>query len=213
MSINNLLEEMPKLHVWNGKKQTGGFSRDHLHRLFDLASRQREQYGSLSCIETGAGLSTLALLAAEPDKLISICTAPDLYARIEDCAARYGFDCSSWQYFNKRSEETLPLLALSSPPASANLCLIDGAHGYPAPFVDFCYMNMMLRQNGLLIVDDLPLLPPRELFLLLKEQPGWKMELFLGKMAVFRKKLDTPFMPDFGGQPYVRVHSLDPHKF
>ena len=208
-SFVRLLAVMPKLHVWDGVPQQGGFNRRHLEVLHGHAVALKRETGSLVAVETGAGLSTLAMLAAGPDALVSICSDPDLYGRIEAAAREYGLDLQSLRYHTDRSELVLPRLALDQG-VRADLCVIDGGHGYPTTFVDFCYMNVMLRRGGLMLVDDLSLLPPRELFFLLKAQPGWTMVAFMGKMALFRKDLDAPFMPDFGGQIHVRGQSVAP---
>ena len=43
------------------------------------------------------------------------------------------------------------------------MALIDGGHGWPTVFVDFCYMNAMLFRNGILIIDDVQLHSIKEL--------------------------------------------------
>ncbi len=87
---------------------------------------------------------------------------------------------------------------------TVDLALIDGGHGWPTVFVDFCYTNMMLRKDGIMIVDDILAFPCMQLFLLLKHQPGWKLEKIVSsKTAFFRKTADGRLLPDFGGQPYI----------
>ncbi len=68
-------------------------------------------------------------------------------------------------------------------------------------------MNKALKQGGYLAVDDIQLHSARQLYLLLKQQPGFEISADLGKLIVFKKTADIRFLPDFLNQPFVRNNS------
>jgi hypothetical protein len=206
--LEALLADPPKLHYWPafGGWNHGGFEPPQLRAMFRLALGQAAAGGSVS-LETGAGLSTLVFLCAQPRQ--HSCIAPDreLRLRLEQQFSRFGLEDAPLEFIEDRSENALPRLADRDEPF-LDLALIDGHHGFPTPFVDFCYINKALKKSGLLLIDDTQLLPPRELALLLLSQPGWERVEKLGKLVVFRKLTDERFLPEHGAQPYVMRNSL-----
>ncbi len=68
-------------------------------------------------------------------------------------------------------------------------------------------VNVMLRQRGLLFLDDVQLHSVGQLFLLLRQQPEFELVALEGKFATFRKLTDEPFLPEWSGQPFVRANS------
>src|SRR5687768_11640603 len=70
-TLEALLADKPKLHFWSGQWKTGGLTDPILRRLFQVAQ-------GVSVIETGAGLSTLVLLAAGPRRLVTVAPDPGL---------------------------------------------------------------------------------------------------------------------------------------
>ena len=71
---------------------------------------------------------------------------------------------------------------------------IDGNHGWPAVFVDFCYLNRMLRPGGLMFIDDVQIFAVAQLVCLLRQQtPHYELVSVEGKMATFRKGLGLDY--------------------
>jgi hypothetical protein len=85
--------------------------------------------------------------------------------------------------------------------------MIDGNHGWPAVFVDFCYIDCMLRKDGVLFVDDVQLHSVGQLFLLLRHQEEFELVSFDGKFATFRKVKDHEFLPDWRAEPFIRMNT------
>jgi hypothetical protein len=73
----------------------------------------------------------------------------------------------------------------------------------------FCYANMCLRKSGLLIIDDVQLHSVKQLFLLLKAQPGFVQTSVQWdwKLGAFVKETEDRFLPDFAGQPFLVMNS------
>lgn len=198
--IEILIKEDPKLHDWGKGPQSGGLGGDILRTLAGYLSEFGE--GKFTSLETGAGLSTLVFAAAKPAKHFAVNPDAGLRARIFAEAERRGISMANVEYHEQFNEYLLPDLAKAN---VIDIALVDGGHGWPSVFVDFCYANMMLRQGGIMIVDDILLYPCTQLYMLLKHQPGWKLEKTLySKTAFFRKEWDQKLLPDFGGQPYLK---------
>src|SRR5262245_41458334 len=154
-----LLEQLPALHFWDGKPQVGGLDKQLGNCLIDAVTSIIDP----AIVETGAGASTLLFLSLEPRSLTTIAPDNQLRQRILDEAVNRGIVTSPLRFLVERSEVALPSLALAG--ESVDIAFIDGNHGWPAVFVDFCYINMMLRRDGLLFVDDLQLHSVAQLFL------------------------------------------------
>jgi methyltransferase family protein len=199
-AANQLLADLPCLHFWDGQPQVGGLNEAIGQRIVsELSALQASQ--PLFIIETGAGATTLLFCCLAPESLVSIAPNPDLGARILGEARKRMIDSSPLRYICERSELALPRLVESG--LRVNAALIDGNHGWPAVFVDFCYLNKMLVEDGLLFIDDTQLYSVNQLFLLLSEQPGFELVGQARKLAIFRKTTAADFLPDHNKQPYI----------
>lgn len=199
--VAKLIKDDPKVHDWGQGLVSGGLNGDILRTLSGYLLDEFGE-GKFRSLETGAGLSTLVFASARPLQHIAVNPDQGLKERITAEAGRRNINFTTTRYLTEFSEDVLPDLAKTE---KIDIALIDGGHGWPSVFVDFCYANMMLRQSGIMIVDDILLYPCTQLYLLLKHQPGWKLEkIVYAKTAFFRKEYDQVRLPDFGGQPYLK---------
>jgi Methyltransferase domain len=157
-------------------------------------------------IETGAGNSTLLFLILGCSSVTAIAPDENLGRRIHSEAADRNLDDSVLRFINDRSERALPRLALNEKDG-CEIGFIDGNHGWPSVFVDFCYLNMMLAQDGVLFLDDVHVYACAQLMLLLREQPEFELVSLVGKMATFRKRTTAQFLPDWRGEPFVLANT------
>lgn len=207
-AIEAFFADPPLLHYWPNQKQwnTGGFSGPSLRELHALVLREAGERPRIC--ETGAGNTTIAMLLAQPAELVSIAPRQDLFDRILAYCDSRGISTTSLTPCIERSEVALPPLAAREIAADTwfDVGIIDGGHGWPTVFVDFCYLHAILRPRGLLLVDDIQLHSVGELARFLQEDPGVELVQTLegGKALVFRKLRDQRFLPDFGGQPYIQ---------
>jgi Methyltransferase domain len=197
-----LLSNLPKLHIWGGRPQVGGLNRQIADRLV----AEITPLGSPTIAETGAGATTLLFLCLEPHALISIAPDAALEDRVRKEADARGIATDALRFYCERSELVLPRLADSGQQIDA--ALIDGNHGWPSVFVDFCYLNLMLREGGVLFVDDVQLHSVGQLFHLLRQQDEFELLGVDSKLATFRKVLDRAFLPDWRAEPFIRMNSL-----
>ena len=193
---NDFLGDLPALHHWGGPPQVGGLNKLIGRRIIDVMGR----YEAPRVVETGAGASTLLFLVLGAE-LTSIAPDAKLYQRILDEAARRRIDAHALRFVCEPSERALPRLAAAG--RRMDVALIDGHHGWPNVFVDFCYCNMMLGKGGTLLVDDLQLYSVGQLALQLAEEPGFELRAVDDKMATFTKLDDAPGLADWRMQPYI----------
>lgn len=203
-AFDNYLANIPDLHTWDDGKtwNSGGFERTHLASIYDLV---RAQGARPRVLETGAGNSTLCFLHAEPERLVSIAPDAELFERIAGYARAKGLATTPLEQHVERSELVLPQLVFEERGLGRpfHFALIDGGHGWPTVFVDFCYVNALLGQGGLLAIDDVQLHSVKELARFLMADPSYPLVADLGKALVFKKATDLAFLRDHGYQPYI----------
>jgi predicted O-methyltransferase YrrM len=203
MSIDQaraVVADRPLLHrSRDGAPKRGGMNRAISERFItELSAMERPRVA-----ETGTGVSTLVFLSLDPASVISISPAPDLHERTREEAIRREIDLAPARFVNDRSETALPLLALVED-LEIDAGLIDGNHGWPAVFVDLCYLNRMLRPGGLMFVDDIQIYAIAQMVCFLRQQqPHYEFVGIDSKMATFRKVLDLPYLPDWRFEPFI----------
>jgi Methyltransferase domain len=194
------LRDLPKLHKRSGEPAYSGGLNPRLGQvMIDEIGKLGEGPRS---IETGAGNSTLLFMMLGCSTVTAIAPNEKLGRCIRSEAAERGLDDAVLRYINDRSERALPRLALDED-ARCEIAFIDGNHGWPSVFVDFCYLNMMLEQDGVVFVDDVHIYACAQLMLLLREQPEFDQVSLVGKMATFRKRTQAKFLHDWRGEPFI----------
>jgi len=206
--IEDMIANPPELHFWGGKWHSGGFHETHVRTMMSHLANLGDAT-NFRIVETGAGQSTALFVALGFKEVVSIAPDEPLFERIRALLDKGGVKRGAMNSFADFSENALPGIAFKNV-GKFDAALIDGGHGWPTVFVDFCYVNMMLRAGGLLMVDDVQLHTVQELFKLLTQQPGFELLEQRNKISFFRKLWDQPMLPDFGGQPYIAKHDVYP---
>jgi predicted O-methyltransferase YrrM len=198
VDLRALLRDAPAFHVDEGLRPVSlQASMDVLETIAAAV-----QPGSRT-LETGAGLSTV-VFALRGAAHLCVTPAASEVERIRAWCESRGIDLGGVRFEVARSETVLPRLALPE----LDLVLIDGGHGFPTPFVDWCYTADHLRVGGVLIVDDIQLWTGAVLRDFLAEEPGWTLRReFPMRAAVFEKSAPMPALPEWFAQPYVARRS------
>jgi predicted O-methyltransferase YrrM len=136
-------------------------------------------------LETGTGLSTIVILRRGVARHISVTPYAAEFEAVRAYCVSAGIPTGAWQPVAASSLEWLPSAAL--PPL--DLVLIDGAHAFPAPFVDWCYTAEPLKVGGLMVVDDLQLVTARILADFMRADERWEEVRRDGRFAVYRKRV------------------------
>lgn len=197
MTVSELLANPPSLHMKGERPVFYGLSEAALREL-----DKRLPDGSLT-LETGAGVSTL-LCALRGFQHIAIAPDAALFDRIREWCAANGTSADGLRLIAEPSERCLPSLQCEKLDAA----LIDGRHGFAAPFIDWHYIEPLLKVGGLLVVDDTHLWTGRVLRDFLKEEAAWELVAEPeGRTALFRKLADGSATREWREQPYVVARS------
>jgi hypothetical protein len=119
--------------------------------------------------------------------------------RIRRFCASAGVSLDTVKFVTERSEYALPRLDRSA----YEFALIDGRHGFPAPFIDWFYIADRLSQGGVLLVDDTWIWTCDVLVHFLDASPGWQRCGALPCSAAFRKDGIEAQHAEWVDQPFV----------
>jgi hypothetical protein len=148
---------------------------------------ERNLEPSMTTLETGSGSSTV-LFAASGAAHTAISPVADEHERIARYCDEHGI-----------SHERVRFIAASShtalldewQPEPLDLVLIDGAHGFPFPILDWMYTAQHLRVGGRLLVDDAYQPAVNVLVRYLRASDAWDLEVVPGhRTPCFRKLTD-----------------------
>jgi len=146
--IEALIAEPPHFHAWpDGKPANWAVAPGVLLFLF------RQLRPGMHTLETGAGHTTVAFAAAKTEH---VCITPDRSQaeRIRTYCADQGIECNV-KFIHESSD--IALAAGKGIPETLDVVLIDGAHRFPFPIVDWHFTESRLRVGGIVVVDDYPM--------------------------------------------------------
>lgn len=143
---------------------------------------------SMATLETGAGASTIVFAAAGCDHEAITPDASE-EARIRAACDARGIDSSRVAFRIGPSQEVLPTWQQRA----LDVVLIDGAHGFPYPVVDWWFIVPHVRVGGLVLLDDAYLPAVGSIVDFVRQSPAWELERPISfRTAVVRKVRDEP---------------------
>jgi len=200
MKLDDLLKIQPKLH-------RGPKGEPYSWRVSDdvLSFIDRHVSEGSTTLETGAGVSTVlfALKGAH-----HLCIVPDEeeVLRIKAFCREHDICTDKLKFEIERSEYILPRLEVEG----LDLVLIDGAHGFPIPFIDWHYSAERLKVGGMLIIDDTQVWTGHVLKMFLLAEPEWRLETdYPPRTVVFTKLKDGVCGKNEWAQPYIVQQTID----
>ena len=139
-------------------------------------------------LETGAGASTLVFAAAGADHE-AITPDHGEEDRIRAQCTERGIDSSRVRFRVGPSHEVLPAWT----PRPLDLVLIDGAHGFPYPILDWWHLAPHVRVGGTVLLDDAYLPAVASIVEYVRASPDWELEDAVSfRTARARKVRDNP---------------------
>ena len=194
-----IVQNPPFLHFWHGQEQLGGCQSHEYLLLFEkICHFVRNTFSSedsFRFIETGAGLSSLWLLS-NGFSVTSFAVGDCLLRAKEFLEEHEPKLLNNWTFFDQPSEFGLMQYALNKElEHSYHITFIDGNHALPTVCSDFLAFNLVLKEGGLLIVDDIGLPGPNLLCQFLIQEGSYKrlFKLSTNKAMVFRKDKHTKY--------------------
>jgi predicted O-methyltransferase YrrM len=155
-----------------------------------LAWLERTVQPGMQTLETGSGSSTLVLAAGGAEHE-AVTPDPREEERFRSECERRGIDGSRVRFLIGSSHEVLR----DWEPRPLDLALVDGAHGFPYPVLDWWFLAPHVKLDGLMLLDDAYMPPVRALVDALREQPAWGVEGPIGYRTVVVRKLADELPP------------------
>jgi predicted O-methyltransferase YrrM len=159
---DSLRSAPPSLH---GEAEFWGLAWEALDWL------ERTVQPGMTTLETGAGASTIVLAASGAEHHVVTPAAEEERRIREACAAR-GIDDARVTFHLGRSQDVLP--ALTVPPL--DLVLLDGAHGFPYPILDWWHLAPRLEVGGRMVLDDAYLPAVASIVGYARSSDAWQVE-------------------------------------
>jgi len=175
MSTAARSDELIRTHLIKGQYSSGWKLGDaELHFLEEHCN------SDMRTIETGAGASTI-IFAKRGTTHTCITPSEDEVQQIRKHCQDHDISLDRVKFIIAPSEDVLPNLE----ERDFDLALLDGRHGFPAPFIDWFYISERLKVGGRIIVDDLHIWTPELLKQFLLAEPDWKLVQDNGRAAIF----------------------------
>jgi predicted O-methyltransferase YrrM len=138
----------------------------------------------MATLETGAGSSTIVFAAAGAEHEV-VTPDPAEEERIRAACERLGISSERVTFRIGPSHEVLPALAARP----LDLALVDGAHGFPYPILDWWAIAPQLKVGGTLLLDDAYMPPVLSLLDALRASDDWEVTTPISyRTAVVRKR-------------------------
>jgi hypothetical protein len=119
--------------------------------------------------------------------------------RIQQYSQAHDVSLRGIEFVVERSEFALPAIRAND----YEFALIDGRHGFPAPFIDWFYISNRLRRGGVVLLDDTWIWTGNVLANFLDATPGWRRCAVLPNSAAFVKERDGTEHAEWVDQPFV----------
>src|SRR2546429_7170517 len=133
----------------------------------------------MATLETGSGSSTLVFAARGAEhEAITPDAAEEERVRAE--CERRRISSESVRFLIGPSHEVLARWE----PRPLDLVLVDGAHGFPYPVLDWWYVAPHVRVGVVVLLDDAYMPPARGPVAALREQPAWAVAAPIGHRTV-----------------------------
>ena len=164
-----------------------------------------------STVETGAGASTI-VLAASGASHVAVTPDPGEEERIRQRCSELGVDASRVTFRIGPSHEVLA----GWEPGPLDLVLVDGAHGFPYPILDWWHLARHVRVGGTILLDDAYLPAVASVVDFARASDAWRLDEAVSFRTARITKLgdeDPPFMAGAdAAQGHMRFGYLPPHR-
>jgi hypothetical protein len=179
--VNRFLQDAPAFHGngsarWDASPGT-------------LRAIQQWVHDGDRTLETGCGASTV-IFAAQGAHHTAISLHADEHQRVRDYLKQIGVDDNRLVFVVGSSDTVLPKLCTDR---FLDVGIIDGAHAFPYPTVDWHYMTRALKIGGRIVLDDIQIRSVAYLFRYMRSDPDWRLDAVLDeKAAAFTLRHEPP---------------------
>ncbi|HZO61712.1 MAG TPA: class I SAM-dependent methyltransferase [Gaiellaceae bacterium] len=161
-----------------------------------LAFVERTVQPGMATLETGAGASTIVFAARGADHE-AVTPSQDEADRILAECGRRGIPTETLRFRIGSSADVLRAWE----PRPLDLVLIDGAHAFPYPTLDWWYLAPHLKAGGLMLLDDAYMPPVAAVLDHVRHSAAWRLEPPASfRTAVARKLADETIDGEWKGR-------------
>ncbi len=157
---------------------------------------ERTLQPEMATLETGSGASTIVFAAAGTEH-VAVTPDPAEEARIRATCRELGVSSDRVSFDVGYSHEVLARL----PARRIDIALLDGAHGFPYPILDWWHVAPRLAIGGRILLDDAYMPPVAVVLDHAKSSEAWEVERSVGyRTVVIRKTADALPPSDWEGE-------------
>ena len=149
-----------------------------------------ELRSDMTTLETGSGASTIVFAAAGTDH-VAVTPDPDEETRVRTACDTLGISSATVSFAVGFSHDVLP----TQPERSLDLVLLDGAHGFPYPILDWWHVAPHVKLGGRILLDDAYLPPVTAVVDHAQASSSWEVERSVGYRTVVVRKLADELPP------------------
>ena len=183
--VERVLDDKPSFHL------SGAARWDALPETLGAIARFA-QPGDTT-LEVGVGVSTVVFAACGANHTAVSCD-PAEHGRVREYCRQIGIDDSRLHFVAGMSDDVLP--ALLTRDRTLDMALVDGAHSFPLPVVDWHYVTRALKVGGRLLLDDIPVPAVGQVFRHMKLESGWRLDGIFDDRAAAFTLIALPDMDD-----------------
>ena len=155
-----------------------------------LAFIERTVQPGMATLETGAGASTIVFAARGADHE-AVTPSADEAGRITAECERRGIATEKLRFRIGSSADVLRTWEARP----LDLVLVDGAHAFPYPTLDWWFLAPHLKVGGLMLLDDAYMPPVAAVFDYLRRSPAWSLEEPVSFRTAAARKLADEIPP------------------
>ncbi len=155
-----------------------------------LAFLERTVRPGMATLETGAGASTIVFAAGGAEHEV-VTPSEEEARRITAECERRGISTERLTFRIGSSADVLR----SREPRPLDLALVDGAHAFPYPTLDWWFLAPHLKIGGLMLLDDAYMPPVAAVVDYLRTSPAWALERPVSFRTAAARKLGDEIPP------------------
>jgi hypothetical protein len=195
--IETLISEGPHFHAWpDGRSANWSVAPDVLRFI------RANVKPSMRTLETGAGRTTVAFAIAGTHH---VCITPDRAQadRIRSYCSEHGIP-NTITFVHDSSDRALA--SGEGIPAAIDFVLIDGAHRFPFPILDWHFTEHRIPVGGIVAIDDYLMPSVRILHDFLVGEDEWELIRSFQVTSIFRRHKETVNQWDWADQKINKPH-------
>ncbi|MGA8894555.1 MAG: glycosyltransferase, partial [Planktothrix agardhii] len=171
------------------------------HTVLEAIANYAKDHPINNSVETGCGVSTILL--SNISKINHKCFALPR-GDLDTVKSSPLLNKATIEFVEGPTQKNLPRHNFSE---KLQLALIDGAHGYPFPEIDYYFIYPYLDQGALLIIDDIWIPTIQNLYLFLKEDEMFELLEVIGNRTALFRRTNAALLDPYGDGWWVQNYN------